>query len=89
MLQLPIYYILEWEVSIGMRAMREKLNIFMLQLDLLHIRIGNLDWCKRGHCKNKAREIDCRCCREVDEMLIASAKIHECEGSISPCSFYG
>ena len=27
--------------------------------DLLHIRIGNLDWCKCRHCKNEAREIDC------------------------------
>ena len=57
--------------------------------DLLHIRIGNLDWCKCGHCKNEAREIDCLCCREVNAMLIASAKIPEREGSISPCRFYG
>ena len=26
--------------------------------DLLHIRIGNLHWCKCRHCKNEAREID-------------------------------
>ena len=32
---------------------------------------------KCGHCKNEAREIDCLCCREVDAMLIASAKIPE------------
>ena len=57
--------------------------------DLLHIRIGNLDWCKCGHCKNEAREIDCLCCREVNAMLIASAKIPEREGSISPCRFMG
>ena len=57
--------------------------------DLLHIRIGNLDWCKCGHCKNEAREIDCLCCREVNAMLIASAKIPEREGSISPCRLYG
>ena len=57
--------------------------------DLLHFRIGNLDWCKCGHCKNEAREIDCVCRREMDAMLIASAKIPEREGSISPCSFYG
>ena len=30
--------------------------------DLLHVRIGNLDWCKCGHCKNEVREIDCLCC---------------------------
>ena len=53
------------------------------------IRIGNLDWCKCGHCKNEAIEIDCLFCREVDVMLIALAKMPECEGSISPFSFYG
>ena len=30
--------------------------------DLLHIRIGNLDWSKCEHCKNEATEIDCLCC---------------------------
>ena len=54
---------------------------------LLHIKLGNLDMCKCGHCKNEVREIDC--CREVDAMLIASAKIPKREGSISPSSFYG
>ena len=56
---------------------------------LLHIRIGNLDWYKSVHCKNEAREIDSLCCREVNAMIIASAKIPELEGSISPCRFYG
>ena len=37
-------------------------------VDLLHNRIGNLDWCKCGHCKNEAREIDCLCYREVDAL---------------------
>ena len=55
--------------------------------DLLHIRIGNLDWCKCGHCKNEAREIDCICCREVNAMLIASAKIPERKQSISLSRF--
>ena len=57
--------------------------------DLLHIRLGNLDWCKYGHCKNEAREIDCLCCRVVGAMLIASAKIPEAEGNIWLSSFYG
>ena len=52
----------------------ETKHIHALAADLLHIRIKNLDWYKCGHCKNEAREIDCLCCREVDVMLIASAK---------------
>ena len=43
---------------------------------------------KCGHYKNEAREIDCLCCREVDAMLIASAKILEYEDIFSPSSFY-
>ena len=68
---------------------KETKHIHAIAADLLHIRIGNLDWCKCRHCKNEAREIDCLCCREVDAMLIASAKIPVCERSISPSSFYG
>ena len=44
-------------------------------VDLFYIGIENLDWCKCEHYKNEAREIDCVCCREVDVMLIASARI--------------
>ena len=44
---------------------------------------------KCGHCKNEAREVDCHFCREVNAMLIALAKIPECEGSILLSSFYG
>ena len=59
--------------------------------DLLHIRIGNLNCCKCGHCKNKARGIDCLCCREieVDAMLIILAKIPQCKRSILPPVFMG
>ena len=69
---------------------REKENKYIhdLAANLLHIRIGNLDCCQHGHSKNEAGEIDCPCCREMDAMLIALAKIPECEGSISPSSFY-
>ena len=42
-----------------------------------------------GHCKNKVREINCLRCREVDAMLIASAKIQECEGRILYPAFIG
>ena len=42
-----------------------------------------------GYCNNEARDVDCICCRELDAMLIASAKIPEREGSISLSSFYG
>ena len=67
-----------------MRAMREKTKyIHASAADLLHIRKGNLDWCKCGHCKNEAREIDCLCCRELDTMLIASASILVRRGSIA------
>ena len=36
--------------------------------DLSDIRIGNVSWCKYGHCKKEAREIDFLCCREVDTL---------------------
>ena len=66
--------------------MRKKLNIFMLQLPIYHMYLYK---CKCGYCNNEARKIDCLFCREVDAMLIASAKIQEYERNISPCSFYG
>ena len=44
---------------------------------------------KCGHCNNKARDIGCIWCRELDAMLMASAKNPEHEGSISSFSFYG
>ena len=44
---------------------------------------------KCGHCNNEERDIDCICCRQLDAMIIASAKIPEHKGSISPSSFYG
>ena len=70
--------------------MRKKTkHIHASAANFLHNRIGKLDWCKCGHCKNEAREIDCLYCREVKIMLITSAKIPEREGSISPCRFYG
>ena len=68
---------------------KETKHIHTSAADLLHIRKGNLDWRKCGHCKSETREIDCLCCREVNAMLIASVKILEHEGSISPCRFYG
>ena len=42
-----------------------------------------------GYCNNEARDIDCICCRELGAMLIASAKIPEHEGRVSPSSFFG
>ena len=69
---------------------KETKHTYTSTADLLHIRIGNLTWCKCRHCKNEAREIDCPCClcREVDAVFIAMAKIPERKGSISPSSFY-
>ena len=49
----------------------KKLNIFASQLPTYYIQYRF----KCGHCKNEVREIDCLCCREVDAMLVASAKI--------------
>ena len=37
MLQLPFYDVLEQEISTEMRAIREKLNIFMLQMPIYYI----------------------------------------------------
>ena len=54
--------------------------------DFLHIKIGNLDWCKCGHCQNEAREIGCLCCREVGAMVTGLAKIPERKGSIMQTS---
>ena len=48
----------EEKKSVLMRAMREKLNLFTLQLPIYS-----------GTLENKARKIDCLCFREVDVML--------------------
>ena len=69
--------------------MKETKHIYASAANLFHIRKGNFNWCKCGHCKNEAREIDCLCYREVDAMLIPSAKIPELEESISSSCFYG
>ena len=42
---------------------KETEHIYVSAVNLLHIRIGNLDWCKCRHCKNDEREIDCLCYR--------------------------
>ena len=68
---------------------KETQHIHASAANLLHIRIGNLDWYKCLHCKNEAREIDCLCCRKVDAMLISSVKIPEREWNVSPSSVYG
>ena len=59
-----------------------------LRIPLLQNNQGQL-LLKCGHCKNEAKEIDRLCCRELDAMLIASAKIPEREKRISTSSFYG
>ena len=45
---------------------KETKHIHASAANLLHIRIGNLAWCKCRHCKNEVRAIDCLCCREMD-----------------------
>ena len=38
-------------------------HIYASAADLLHIRLGNLNWCKCGRIDNQAREIDYLCYR--------------------------
>ena len=58
-------------------AASETKHIHASAADLLHIKIGNLDWRKCAHCKTEAREISFLCRREVDAIPVASAKISE------------
>ena len=54
----PFQFEPEQKIRVVMRAIRKKLNIFMLHdVNLLLIRIRNVDWCKCGHCKNETRGI--------------------------------
>ena len=72
-----------------MRAMTKVVNIFMLQLPIFYILEEEISTGANADiCKNEARKIDCLCCREANAILIASTKISEHEGSISPCRFY-
>ena len=64
---------------------RKKLNIFTLQVPIYYIQYKN----RKSRLVLMRREIDCLCCSETDEMVIASVKIPECEGSITSRSFYG
>ena len=74
-LQLPIYYNSVITTKILCR------EPYIISLITYSIRIGNIDLCKCGHCKNEAGGIDC--------MVTGSAKILERKGSISPFTFYG
>ena len=68
---------------------KECKHIYASAADLLHTRIGSLNWFQYRHCKNEVREVDCFYFREVNAVLIALAKIPEHQESISPSSFYG
>ena len=81
----PYQFELEWKKTCGNESHeKETKHIYVSAADLLHISIGNLNWYKCRYCKKEARQIDCLCCREVDAMLIASAKIPERGVSKSP-----
>ena len=67
---------------------KETKHTYASAANLLHIRIGNINWCKWGYCKSEAKEIDCFCYREMDAMLFALVKIPEYKGSILQSSFY-
>ena len=88
MLQLP-FYIRIWNLAWNESHDKKTKHIHASAADLLHIRIGKLNWLKYGYCQNESRELDCLYRREVNAMLIASAKIPEREGSISSCRCYG
>ena len=49
---------------------KETEHFYSSAIVLLHIRTGNLNWCKCGHCKNEATEIDCLCCKNVMQCLL-------------------
>ena len=68
---------------------KETKHIYTSAANLLHIRIGNLNWCKCGHCKNEVREIDCLCWRGVDAMFTVSAKIPEAREASRHSTFMG
>ena len=57
--------------------------------DLLHIRIGNFDWCKWGHCKNEAREIDCLCCRRWMQCLLVRLNSRSAREASRHAAFMG
>ena len=61
--------------------------IYASAAGLLHIRVENLNCFKYRHCRNEAREIDCLYCREVNAMLIPSAKIQNTRENITSSSF--
>ena len=68
---------------------KETKIIYASAVDLLHIRIGNLNCCKCEHRKKEAREIVCLICGEVNAMPVALAKITERKQNILPSKFYG
>ena len=86
----PFQFAPEQKKMCGNESHQNKTNhIHSSAADLLHIRIGKLDWRKCWDCKNEVRDKDCLCCREMDAMVTVLAKILECEGIILPSKFYG
>ena len=71
-----------------MRAMRKKLNVFMLSIYDIYTFWNRKSWLvQMGTLQNWSKRNRLFCCREVNAMLMASAKILEREESISPCKF--
>ena len=75
--------------SAAIRAVRKKPNIFTLQLPIYYILEQEISIGASANIAKTKQEKYSLCCREVDTMLIASAKIPEREGSILLSSFYG
>ena len=74
-----------------MRAMRKKLNIFMLQLPVYYILEQKISSIANTDTANTKREKQIAFVAEkwMQCLLIAQVKILERQGIILPCSFYG
>ena len=85
----PFQFEPEQKKFVVMRARRKKLNIFTFSCRSITYQNRKSRLAQIRTLKSYVREIDCPCCREVDALLIASAKILQRKGSILPSNFYG
>ena len=67
---------------------KEAKHIYASSANLLHIRIGNINWSNEDIARLKQKKKIFLCCWEVEAMLFALAKIPEYKGSILQSRFY-